>query len=166
MRTAQSISSPCFFFSHSLASLKWPFPRKPRWAERGEGCADLRQKIISWTSSPNKARDDRTLIPDAFPTQTESVFQKEAGLLARTSSTPSLLNLFCAGKPQAKNTTPLPSGRSSTARMTASVKVSQPFFECELALCARTVKQVFNQRTPAFARGVRSLRNSVSSSPG
>lgn len=40
------------------------------------------------------------------------------------------------------------------------MKDSHPFFECELALWARTVRHVLSQRTPALARGVRSLDES------
>lgn len=39
--TVQSITSLSFACNHSFARLKCPFPRKPRCAERGDGCADL-----------------------------------------------------------------------------------------------------------------------------
>jgi hypothetical protein len=47
-RTVQSISAsfPYFSDNHSFAFLKWPFPKKPLWAERGEGCADLNMSEI------------------------------------------------------------------------------------------------------------------------
>lgn len=54
-------------------------------------------------------------------------------------------------------TTPLPSGRFVTTLRTSAVKVSQPFLECELALCARTVKHALSHKTPASASALRSL---------
>ena len=73
-----------------------------------------------------------------------------------TSSMPILSHVFCAGRPRTRKTTPR-LWREMTARMTSAVNVSQPLPECELALCARTVKHALSHRTPCFARGVRSL---------
>lgn len=76
-----------------------------------------------------------------------------------TSLIPIFEHVCCAGNPHAINTTPLllASCRSMTARIACAVKVSHPLLAWDAALCARTVRLVFNQRTPAFASGVRSL---------
>ena len=55
--TVQSITSLSFSRNHTFARLKCSFPRKPRCAERGDGCADLvmsqvslaRQMVKKWT---------------------------------------------------------------------------------------------------------------------
>jgi hypothetical protein len=76
-----------------------------------------------------------------------------------------LLSIFAirliAELPQAKKTTP-PSASLRPeppcllmAWITASVKASQPIFECELASCALTVRAVFRQRTPSFCQASR-----------
>jgi hypothetical protein len=85
-----------------------------------------------------------------------------------TSSTPIARSVFCAGGPHAMNTTPAPlsPSRLTTARSAAVVSSSHPFFWCEFALCARTVRTAFSQRTPACARRVRSLTPSAPSVNG
>ena len=82
----------------------------------------------------------------------------------------SLATLLAAQAPHARKTTPraipLPSGESeerlappyrSTASITLSVNSSQPFLECEPAVRARTVRQVFSNKTPLLAHAVRVL---------
>ena len=65
----------------------------------------------------------------------------------------------CAGSPNAKKTTPRPVllVRLKTAWRRALVKDFHLFFACKLALWASMIRQVLGQRTPALARGVRSL---------
>ena len=58
LRTIQSISAslPYFFESQAFAFKKWPFPRKPRWADKGDGWADLRMRFMRGPSWKKKKR--------------------------------------------------------------------------------------------------------------
>lgn len=58
---------------------------------------------------------------------------------------------FCAGLPHAKNTTPGP-GRFVIVFKIASVNSSQPFLLWEFAACARTLSDVFSNKTPCLAQ--------------
>lgn len=64
------------------------------------------------------------------------------------------LTLCSAGLPQARKTTPRVRF-AATVSMTFCVNFSQPFPACELAWCARTVRQVLRRSTPRSAQGVR-----------
>ena len=72
----------------------------------------------------------------------------------RCLSTGMPFTLFCAGVPQAKNTTPFVL-TFATVSITFCVSSSQPLPECEFASFLRTVRHVFSSKTPRSAQGVR-----------
>ena len=123
---------------------------EPRQSEPDEGLKSGHTSTQSVSSDqPSKYEFASGTIP--LPRRTN---EKGHALSIRNRS-----HVLCAGSPHAKKTTPRPVSLAwfRMALRTASTKDSHPFFACELALWARTVRQILSQRTPALARGVRSL---------
>ena len=178
-------SAPYLASNHSLACLKWPFPRKPLLALSGEGCCNaedrIRKNVGADVTRAQGERGKRNRSSKTYGALQDKVFllqEPPSGVSIQyisvaceeRSTLSSFATRFAAHAPQARKTIPRPRPAMddpcaarfappylSITSMTLSVNSSQPLPECEPASFAFTVRQVLSSKTPFCAHAVRLL---------